>query len=125
MGHGNEVVRIDEEELLRPLIGEQLSAVVFVQDYVQLQFDGPYLTAITLPVVTVGINRFSQTTPGYRDALCERIAHTVRSAIVSKGFEIQVKFDDESSISISLRPEDYRAAHAAIFQKDTEHWSAW
>lgn len=36
---------------LQCLIGEQLSAVVFVQDYVQLQFDGYQLTTYTTPLV--------------------------------------------------------------------------
>ena len=33
-----------EEKSLHMLIGEQLSAVTFVQDYLQWQFDGPRLT---------------------------------------------------------------------------------
>src|SRR5690242_9135647 len=55
---------------LGPIHGSQLSSVEFVQDYVQLRFDGPCLTAITWPVVTVGQQRFRLETPGYRDALC-------------------------------------------------------
>jgi hypothetical protein len=33
-----------EVQTLSRIVGEQLSAVVFVQDYLQLQFDGPTLT---------------------------------------------------------------------------------
>ena len=34
------------------LIGEQLSAVSFVQDYVEFHFDGPVLRALTNPIGT-------------------------------------------------------------------------
>jgi hypothetical protein len=38
---------------LELLEGTQLSSVEFVQDYVQLRFDGPTLTAVTPPRVCV------------------------------------------------------------------------
>ena len=38
---------------LESLIGEQLSAVTFVMDYVQFQFDGAVLTAFTGPEAEV------------------------------------------------------------------------
>jgi hypothetical protein len=38
-----------EEKSLQMLIGEQLSAVTFVQDYLHLYFDGPRLTVFFLP----------------------------------------------------------------------------
>jgi len=43
-----------EEKSLQMLIGEQLSAVTFVQDYVQLHFDGPRLTVFSHAVVMRG-----------------------------------------------------------------------
>ena len=42
------------EPPLSVLIGHQLSSVEFVQDYLQLRFDGPCLTAVTHPRVRVG-----------------------------------------------------------------------
>ena len=43
--------RGDRVELLA-IEGEQLSAVTFVQDYVQLHFDGPTITAMSSTVTT-------------------------------------------------------------------------
>lgn len=117
--------RGDRVELLA-IEGEQLSAVTFVQDYVQLHFDGPTITAITRPAVIVGDVRFDIETPGYRDQLCDRIANRVVHAYVVPGDRLQLDFSDRSSVIISLRPEDYRAAEAAIFSDGkTEQWGTW
>jgi len=62
--------------------GEQLSAVTFVQDYVQLHFDGPTLTTITRPTVVAGDASFDYGAAGYRDRLCALIGHVVKQASV-------------------------------------------
>jgi hypothetical protein len=100
---------------LKVLVGSQLSAVVFVQDYVQLHFDGCGLTAVTQPRVHVVNQCFEWGKQGYRDALCDRIGKLVRQAFTIPEQEIKIEFEDGSSISISLRPEDYRTVEAAIF----------
>jgi hypothetical protein len=115
-------------ELLTVIKGEQLSAVTFVQDYVQLHFDGPVLTAFTAPVVTAGNTALRWGEPGYRDMLCGRIAHIVRDAFVEEGDQIRVEFDDDSVISISLRYEDFAEgqAEAATFADDLrKRWEVW
>ena len=69
------------EALFEQLRGEQLSAVTFVQDYLQLWFDGPGIN-VTNPL-TVHAGRLSVTSwqPGFRDALC-------------------IRFDDGSQLSV-------------------------
>ena len=113
------------EGALASIVGEQLSAVVFVQDYVQLQFDGPTLTAITLPVVVDNGAVYQWDTPGFRDKLCARIAKTVSAASVAEDREIRIELDDESSIIISLRPQDYVGPEAAILSHSAETLWVW
>jgi hypothetical protein len=113
---------LNDKQPLDILIGEQMSAVVFVRDYVQLVFDGPGLTAVTPPVVEVGQASSRWGDPGYRDKLCELIGKTVRHAQIVDTEEITIKFDDDSSIRISLRPEDYITAEAAIFSHGERLW---
>jgi hypothetical protein len=55
------------------LIGEQVSAVCFVRDYVEIHFDGPVLRAFYGPVIEVDGNRFEFPEAGSRDALCSMI----------------------------------------------------
>ena len=109
------------EQPLAVVVGRQLSSVEFIQDYLQFRFDGACLTAITHPRVKVGEAWFEWGTPGYRDQLCDRIKKVVTRAAVSEGREICIKFDDGACISISLRPDDYRAAEAAIFDSRGSH----
>src|ERR1700686_1222650 len=58
---------------LEKIVGEQLSSVEFVQDYVQLHFDGPTITAFVWPTLNLGGNIMCFGDAGYRDALCARI----------------------------------------------------
>lgn len=54
---------------LADLVGEEISAVCFVRDYVEVRFDGPILRALSHPVVVAAdsVARFPE--PGSRDAL--------------------------------------------------------
>lgn len=112
---------------LNSIVGEQLSAVVFVQDYVQLQFGGPALTltAFTLPKVKVGDTEVEYGKSGYRDALCSCISKIVSNAFAIEGEEIGVEFEDGSVITISLEAEDYRGPEAAMFSNSNNELSVW
>lgn len=113
-------------EGLRAIEGEQLSAVTFVQDYLQLHFDGPMITAITWPVFVVGDASVAFGEPGYRDQLCGLIAKIVARAYVRPGDRLQLDFEDSASLVVSLRPDAYRAAEAVIFSDGkTEQWAVW
>ncbi len=56
--------------------------------------------------------------------LCDRIAHVVHLASVIEGDRSLIVFDDESSISISLRQEDLRgrSPEAARFTAGNCWW---
>jgi len=114
------------ENPLEPIKGKQLSAVCFVQDYVQLQFDGPGLTAVTLPTVTIGKETYEFGMLNYRNVLCERIAKIVREASVAEGEQIRIEFEDRSSISVSLKPpENPRISEMAIFDNGPSDFWVW
>jgi hypothetical protein len=115
----NEGVMPDMAEVdstfLNPIIGESLGSVTFVMDYIQLDFNGPRLTALTLPVVRVSGKVRTVADPGWRDSLCERIGASVRSAYVRPDDELSIAFEDGSSIVVSLRAIDYRGPEAINF----------
>ena len=97
------------------IIGEQLSSVEFVQDYVQLHFDGPILTAFVWPVVRIPGALIRVKDPGYKDALCARIGRNVRKVNFLEAVELLVEFEDDSIISVSLRLEDSVGPEAGHF----------
>ena len=111
-----------EETSLQMLIGEQLSAVTFVQDYVQLHFDGPRLTVFSHAVVMLGDKTFQWGKPGFRDALCGSIAKQVTETQVAYGDNISIRFADGSTIKISLKDEDYPGGEAVNFDTGRNVW---
>ena len=70
-------------DALGKLGGRELSSVTFVQDYVQLAFDGPNVNAYTTPSVSCGAESLRLGQTGYRDALCKQIGSRVERAEVS------------------------------------------
>ena len=108
---------------LTPLAGGQLNSVEVVQDYVQLRFDGPTLTAHLPPVVHIGSKTVSSGQQGYRDALCERIGRTVAGAGVDVDVLV-VRFDDGTRITILLRDEDRTGPEAVEYVHGEQRWIA-
>jgi hypothetical protein len=85
---------------LELIVGERLSAVTFVLDYIQLAFDGPGFTVLS-PIQIQTPNRTVRTGEnGFRDGLCEAIGHTVKSfAIDDRALNIEL---DGYRITIDL-----------------------
>jgi hypothetical protein len=79
------------------ITGRSLSAVVFVQDYVQFQFDGPCLTARNPPVFRADAGVLLPGNAGYRDGLCSTIGFEVASVRVTHE-ELHIEFANSSSI---------------------------
>jgi hypothetical protein len=73
------------------LVGESVSSIWFVMDYVRIEFNGPYLTAYAAPVIATPEKTYRFPEPGSRDALCELIEQTVAFAEV----------DDEVGITLA------------------------
>ncbi len=120
------MTKTSSKNALDVLIGNQLSGVLFIQDYVQLQFDGPGLTALNWPIVTVADTDYSFGMADYRNVLCERITKIVQRTSVIEGQEIRIDLDDESSISISLTPsEDPAMSEMAIFDNGPKDFWVW
>ncbi len=106
------------------LAAAELSAVVFVSDYIQLQFDGPVLTAFTLPTVVCRSVVRRCDDAGYRDALCTQIGKTVSSAVATEE-AIDISFADGSLIQISLDRADSRTSESAIFRETDGGFWVW
>jgi hypothetical protein len=73
------------QEYLSRIVGEQLSAVCFVMDYLQLQFNDYHLTVLPPLVAQIGDRSFCLGDLGYRDTLCERITHNVTVVSIASG----------------------------------------
>jgi hypothetical protein len=75
------------------LVGEQLSSVEFVIDYVQLHFNG-HSFQVFCPVELKGaFGTIGGDGPGFRDALCRAIGRSVRSVTMGER-AVRLAFDD-------------------------------
>lgn len=117
----------DEGNVLDSIVGRQLSSVEFVQNYVQLRFDGPTLTAFAPPDVEAETEVHRWGDCSYRNALCDCITKVVRSTTVKEKDSLQVAFVDGTRLRISLRPEQAARglAEAAMFSDGDGRWEAW
>lgn len=90
------------DNLFKSILGEQLGAVVFVQNYLQLQFDGPILTCYTWPTVKTNLKSYDFNDIGYRDALCEIITKNVIDVILLDNKSLTIYFEDNCELFQSL-----------------------
>jgi hypothetical protein len=81
-----------EKSILEKLKGREVSSVSFVRDYLQLDFDGPYLNLFVWPQVLRNGTTFDFSNPGYRDALCELIGQTVVGIFEENGQDVASLF---------------------------------
>jgi len=110
------------QQLREALLGAPLTSVEFVQDYVQLRFDGPVLTVITWPLVDLHEHEVRWGERGFRNELCSRIGEKVIRAEILPRDSLQLEFGDGAIFKVSLRDEDYRAAEAVRFESDPATW---
>lgn len=105
------------QQSLNPLLGRQLSSIEFVTDYLQFHFGTPTLTAITHPVIITGDAQYNRGDRDYCNVLLRCIGHTVSLASVVEDEAVRIEFDEGTKVVISLKPNDFRAAEAVIFDE--------
>jgi hypothetical protein len=89
-------------ENLNALVGEEVSAVAFVADYVEFHFNGPILRAIEGPMIRHGGRALRFPEPGSRDMLCAIILFTVESIHLDEKHGCELKISDGTEIVIPL-----------------------
>ncbi|WP_040807634.1 hypothetical protein [Nocardia concava] len=114
-----------EDSLLGRLIGLELASVVFVRDYLQLDFDGPRLTCYVWPTIEAdGITR-SLGDSGYRDSLCALISQTVVSTEEAVGAGLVLGFAI-GTLSIHPTPEELEGPEIAMLAGFPDRaWDLW
>lgn len=102
--------------VLDELKGCSLSAVTFVQDYLQLQFDGPLLSLFVWPRVVASATVVTFGMTGYRDALCAQIGKTVSDVAEEADVALCLHFADGAMIEVSLLPNARQGPEAIVFR---------
>jgi hypothetical protein len=104
------------------LIGEDLSGVTFVRDYLQLQFNPPLiLNAYTPVTVHCGDEVATFGEEPFPNLLLAQLNKFVGNVEFVPDEVLMIIFDDRSKISVSLRPADYVGPEAInLFCKNGE-----
>lgn len=80
------------KEALRLLIGQEVSAVCFVRDYVELHFDGPILRALSDPFGLSGCRGWRFPRPGSVELMRSYIGKTVDDGELDPGRILAIDF---------------------------------
>lgn len=114
------------ENIFRSILDEQLSSVEFVQNYLQLHFDGNILTLYSWPEIDTDSGKYNIGMPGYRDALCEMITHKIDRVSFVEQNHLHLFFDNGFQISLSLKRDELNLdlAEFAYFINIDKEWFA-
>jgi hypothetical protein len=115
------------ESFLHRFRSEPLSSVIFVMDYIQLDFNGLRLTLYVWPkITTAGKPPLSEGDSGYRDALCEFIAHEVTEVSESSTDGLVLIFDN-GTIQVNPSAAELVGPEIAMGQAGPpdQAWMVW
>jgi hypothetical protein len=88
------------------IIGEELVAVEFVEDYLRLRFAAPLFTLYAWPHALFPDFSIAYGEPEYRNALCAQIGDKVAVASLEEGDALTIEFENGTVFGLSLREED-------------------
>jgi hypothetical protein len=108
MGDATPIIR-------QQIVGMDLSAVTFVRDYVQLDFDGPKFNVLTPITVASSSNCAISGGDPFRNRLCDQIGKVVSDVTYEEHKSFLIALADGTTISFSLRKEDYPGPEAVEF----------
>jgi hypothetical protein len=103
------------------LDGETLQSVTFVADYWQLNFGNSVISPLTRVEVQAAGVVIRDGEDQFRNRLCEQMGKVVESFELERQVACTIKFEDQSSISISLKPVDYRGPEGLMIS-GAGHW---
>ena len=101
---------------LQSVVGEYLSSVTFVMDYLQIGFSGYGFTMNSWPTITMQSRTLAYEDGGYKDALCSLIGETVTEVDEYWDTGLRLQFKNASYINLALKVgHDFPCPEVASF----------
>jgi hypothetical protein len=100
---------------LSAIVGQELSAVEFVQDYLQLRFDGPTLALFVWPEVFREEGSYAYGEPEFRNFLCALLAEHVTAATLEEDEALEIEFESGVILRATLRSEEIAVPEAGHY----------
>ena len=85
------------------MVGEYLSSVTFVMDYLQVDFCGSSFNFYNWPIIALIDRKLESGEPDYRNELCRLIGKTVKSIDVFLDTGLTFEFQGGEVMTVSLR----------------------
>ena len=104
--------------------GEELKAVEFVEDFLQLRFGEPLLTLYAWPHVLLPEFSVAFGEPEYRNALCAQIGETVATAVLEEADALTIEFGNGVVFGVSLREEDLDGPESGSYSESGDETDA-
>lgn len=105
---------IPVEDCLATIVEQPLSAVVFLQDYLQLVFNGACLTCYNWPTVRTESGTVFHCSHGFRYTICSQLASIVTKVEVMED-RLVIALSNRSDIELSLVPTEESGVEAGLF----------
>jgi hypothetical protein len=102
---------------IEEIVGQELVAVEFVEDFLRLRFGGPLFTLYEWPYVLLTEFSVGYGEPEYRNALCAQIGQTVSKATFDEGVALTIELENGVALGLSLREEDLDAPVAGSYSE--------
>lgn len=109
-------VEMSDAVWVQQLVGQRLTGVTFIHDYVQVLFEDARLNADNpLTVATADAVRGRSDPLFYRDVVA-LIGQAVTQVRIVEGEELRIDLNDGTSLALSLRTADYTGPEAGTLQ---------
>jgi hypothetical protein len=108
-------IKMERRRSIETLAGEVINSVCFVEDYVEIHFNGPILRCLANPVLKLRGETFVFPAPGSRDALCSIIGFQVAELELQDEIAIRLRLDPEGTLLVPLDRESRVGSEAAHF----------
>lgn len=111
------------------LVTQQLVEVDFVLDYIRLRFESTseynFLTFLTDPIVISNGISYEKAAREFSYNLINMIDSQVISLQITENEKMEITFEDERKIIVSLKSEDYVSSEAVTYENSKNEWDAW
>ena len=97
------------------IVGEDMSGIGFIRDYIEFYFEEKILRSLTKPQVNIGGQIVAFPSVGSRDVLCSLIGKRVEKLVIDEEQKIEIVFSDLSILVIPLDPISRNGDEAAHF----------
>jgi hypothetical protein len=98
------ILKEEAMSIASDLTSRQLSAVIFVRDYIQLDFDGLKVTLILDPKLVSNGNVILRSSPEFCNLITKEIGNSVTHVTIAD--EFMIHFENDFVIAVSLRGSD-------------------